>query len=198
MRRIVLDITLLGLLLISVSYAQDAEQLLRLEQFEADFTGKLAVQWDPHTRGPRRIVGTDIFLASRRIDHQNVANTASAFVARYADLLNVRGSEAKLEHVSSYNGKYFLCYQQYYREIPVWNARLRFTVSSKGQVLRISSEFYRNIDVSVTPNINLETAIDIAVREFTIGEDGKTENGVLTYIRTERTGIYSYAGPFGY
>ncbi|MFH1009296.1 MAG: hypothetical protein V1800_17615 [Candidatus Latescibacterota bacterium] len=190
MRRILLGTILLGSLLISLvwtSYAEDVAQLPRWKQFQADFPGKYAVTWDVHTGGPKRIVGTNIFLPFRRIDRHNVADIAGGFVARYADLLNVEGSEAKLERMSSYNNKYLLRFQQYYKGAPVWMARLRLTVSPKGQVLRISSEFYRDIDVSVTPDIDLEAAIRVAMREFAIGKEGKAENGSLTIYPDRKT-----------
>jgi len=169
-----------AVLLLSLPLLGSDEDLrLKWKQFKSDFEGNCSIVWNSRTGGAKRIIGSSIFLDSGSIDEQNIANFADSFIRRYAELLNVKGSEAKLAEITAANGKYSVVYQQYYQNIPVWNAQLRLRVNSKGQVLFIGSDFYKIPDISVNPSINLQTAINTAKSALSINTDCASEGGTL-------------------
>jgi parallel beta-helix repeat protein len=157
----------------------DEDLRLKWNQFRSDFEGNCSIVWNSRTGGAKRIIGSSIFLDSKSIDRQNIADFADAFTMRYSELLNIKGSEARPVEITAANGKYSLVYQQYFQNIPVLNAQLRLRVNSKGQVLFISSDFYKISDISVNPNINLETAINIAKSFLPINTEYVSKGGAL-------------------
>ena len=114
-------------------FAQNKEKREQWGRFKQQYQGQADIQWDKHSGGPRRINGTNIYLKSGSINKSNIEANTKKFIYDHQDLLNFRGSELKIDKVAKLNDKFIVTYQQYCRNIPLWNVKLKLKVAFNGK-----------------------------------------------------------------
>ena len=116
-------------------FSQEKDSLVH--RFKHKYPGELLIEWDGMSGGPRKIFGSNICLNSRSVDKSNVAVLAKDFLNENSELLNFKNSDLLLEPVTELKNKFIITFQQVYKEIPLWNVKLKLKVSNTGQVLMI-------------------------------------------------------------
>ena len=136
--------------------------------FKAKYNGdELAVTWDEHTGMPKKIVGLNAYPRTLQegavaLTEQNVEAVAKEFVADNKELLNVDVASLKLIKARKIRNKWFVTFQQYYQNVPVYKSQVGLTFTVEGRVTSYGSNFHPSIEISTKPEIDEKQAETIA------------------------------------
>ena len=135
--------------------------------FKEKYGENWKVHWNNLTGTPSMIYGSAYNLNQGEVANKDDAERLSkVFIGENKDLLNIDNiSNLELSSVDNGNDEWYVRYQQFYEGIPVHNGRVSLTISDKGEIKSLGSDFYSNIDVDVIPKLSKNDAIKIAKKE---------------------------------
>ncbi len=168
-----------AVLTVSLLFAQNKEKQRQLEKFQEDHPSKISIVWHQQSGGPKKIVSNNIFLKSRSINKMNVQATSEEFISKYQNLFYTRETIMKLDRIIELGNKYIVAYQQYYKNLPLWNVKLKLKVTANGQVLTIKSSCYDNLNISTEPKISIDKAKQITLTHLNADDEKSSINGEL-------------------
>ena len=186
MKRMIISL-IAALVMIPALYSQDQEKDILVQKFRDKYPGELSIQWDEISGGPKRIMGSNIYLNSRSVTKTNISSLTKNFINENADLLNIRNTELELENITELEDRVIVSYQQCYNKLPLWNVRLKLKVSASGQVLMVKSPCFDNPGLSVQATITQDEAKRNAASYFNI-DSKKIKNGELLIYPERETG----------
>lgn len=134
------------------------------EKFRQDFGENIRVTWNLNSDTPHRIVTSGLQLV-QNLDNSNIKSVSDAFVNRYSDLLGVKPSDLRLQTAGFHGRMWYVIYDRYYSDLPVYNARVHLTFHSNGNLVSFGSDAYPGIKLDTNPKIGELQAIDIVRRE---------------------------------
>ena len=105
------------------------------------------------------------------LSSENVGAFGIELLADYEEILGVSASNFQLRQARlSRKGEWHLSYQQFYRGIPVYRAKIGFTIEADGAIRRIGAVIHPDITENVSPSITSKDAVRVATSKF--GVDG--------------------------
>jgi len=148
--------------IVSLIEAQSAEKQAEYEIFRKQHPGKMIAEWDSTSGGPKKIIGNNIFVKSQSVNLSNIQDMTRQFISDNQDLLNINGSDLRLDRITELNNKFYISFLQYYNDIPIWKTKLRLIVTPNGKIISINSPCFSNLKTSAVPSISKNQAITIS------------------------------------
>lgn len=135
--------------------------------FKEKYGENWKVSWNNVTGTPSIIYGSVYSLNQGEVtNNEGAERLAKFFIAENYNLLKVDIlSNLELSNVDKGNEEWYVSYQQQYKSIPVHNGRVSVTISDKGEIKSLGSDFYPNIDVDAIPKLSKNDALKIAKRD---------------------------------
>jgi hypothetical protein len=177
--------------------------------FRSNYGQDWQVLWRESTGTPHRAYGGSIrLLPAGKLTEASVTSACRQFMESNSDLLKARVEDLSVGKVVNVLGKWGVIYKQQYRDIDVYGGRVDFRVARDGTLLYFGSDFYPGIDVSVTPTIPSEQAIEVARATFTgpVSEGSCDADDLVIFPQEDSEGVtyhlayrihVSCAGPLG-
>jgi hypothetical protein len=134
------------------------------EKFKQDFGEKVRVVWNVNSGTPHRIVTTGLKFV-QNLDDSNIKSVSDDFIDEYSGLLGVDPSDLRLQTAGFRGRMWYVIYDRYYNGLPVYNAMVRLTYHSNGNLVSCGSDTYPGIKLDTTPQISETQAVDIVRRE---------------------------------
>jgi len=133
------------------------------------------------TGSPHRIFGRDTKIEGlketglkqikeEKIKEENILKITYNFISDNKKFLKVNPANLKLKKFDSDNENYYVTYQQYYEDIPVYRGLVGLTIDRYGRILIIGSYFQQGINISTIPKISKEDAIKIAKEDVNFND----------------------------
>ena len=149
-----------------------------LQSMKTQAEGPTLVSTEPSTGrvGFIRVTGRGDLLPSRAADNRAEAVAkATAYVSDHAATFGARAGELTRTTTTGSAGGWTVDFEQTYRGVPVFGARLRAHVDSQGDLTSVNGYAAPGLDLSVTPRITAAEAAERAVA--TVREEPPGENG---------------------
>ena len=201
------------LLMTAIVLAVPLPAFSQMENFTVTdkFGNELRVQLDVTTGSPHRIYDLDATVGRygktmESLSKENIGDFALELLADYEEVIGVSASNLRLRKAKLSNeGQWHISYQQTHNGVPVYRAKIGFTVESTGAIHRIGGDIYPKVAVDTSPTITREDAIRAAIAHFNpdnvIEADVKeppklfiypqSDSGVITYFLTYRLKLFS-------
>ena len=169
------------------------------EEFKAKYQSNYSwqVKWYGNRNSPHWIDG--FYLLRRDIKNRDEAEAiAIDIITDSKDLLKIRDvSDLKLRRTMEDKWTFIPEYDQYYKGIPVYGGEVRVILNKNNVFSGITNTFYPDINISTTPTITREEAVEIVneitSRNLIVDKNvdrlyilPKTEDGSLNYYLTWR------------
>jgi len=143
------------------------------------------LSWNPQSHTPRLVQGSARLAPGVR-DAGDLADRARAVVRDNASLLRVDPAQLELRATPSARGKWVAHFQQTWRGLEVWSARVRVAFADDGRLLLMGSDCHDDIDLDPAPSLTAAEAAAIATADLpfdpaTDSIDGEPELMVLPY-----------------
>ncbi|CEG11647.1 exported hypothetical protein [groundwater metagenome] len=133
------------------------------------------------TLSPHRIFGRDTKIEGlkktslkqikeEKIKGGNILKITDNFISDNEKFLKVNPANLKLKKFDSDNENYYVTYQQYYEDIPVYRGLVGLTIDRYGRILIIGSDFQQRINISTIPKISKGDAIRIAKEDVNFND----------------------------
>ena len=103
------------------------------EKLSQDFGENVRVMWNVNSGTPHRIVTSGLKL-SQNLNDSNIKSVSDNFINEYSDLLGVNPSDLKLQTAGFHGRMWYVIYDRYYNNIPVYNALVRMTYHANGNL----------------------------------------------------------------
>ncbi len=101
-------------------------------------------------------------IKEEKIKGGNILKITDNFISDNEKFLKVNSANLKLKKFDSDRDNYYVAYQQYYEDIPVYRGLVGLTIDGYGRILIIGSDFQQGINISTIPKISKGDAIRIA------------------------------------
>lgn len=128
-----------------------------------DNASNVYVDWDMRTGTPDNIRFSDLTM---NWDSTDVVKRAHQFLKEYKDVYHLRNPRAELKLSSQTTdelGMTHVVFQQRYRGVPVYGARLKVHFKKDGSIASVNGSYLPNIEnLSATPKFTDEQAIALA------------------------------------
>jgi hypothetical protein len=123
------------------------------------------------------------------LDNSNIEKAAKDFLFQNRSSFNIDPDALKLIHAKYINNRWYVSFAQYYKGIKVLLSDVELRIFKNGNVFAISSDYYRDINIDLTPSISLENVRNFAVKglDFVSGKDVLQESKTL-YILPVKSG----------
>ncbi|UCF05900.1 MAG: hypothetical protein JSV33_02360 [bacterium] len=126
---------------------------------------------DPITLIPRKMVNINVVPESLKdgriaLTEKNAEKVFKDYLEENINLYRVRPADLKMISARQRQGTWFIKFQQYYRDIPVYKATVGFTATEDGMIKTYGSSFHPGIDLDTEPKIKLPEAVEIARRTY--------------------------------
>lgn len=152
-----------------VSVFQNSHKLRPLKRADIGVQAKLAAQF------PTWMVGTDQWTggfkelngAPMAVSGTTLLEKANNLMKNQLSVVGINASEWKLDHQFTNNKGFTVLY--FYQEVAgmqVAFSKMHFRFTNDGKIARINMTGYGNPDISLTPSISADKALDIAVSEL--------------------------------
>lgn len=119
------------------------------------------VSWNPQTNTPHLMQGSARLSPGVR-DAGDLAERARAVVRDNAALLRVDPEQLELRATPNARGKWVAHFQQTWRGLEVWQARVRVAFSADGRLLLLGSDCHDDIALDPAPALPAASAVAIA------------------------------------
>jgi Zn-dependent metalloprotease len=130
--------------------------------------GEWSVQWNEATQTPHRAYGQAIQIPGYSlITAENVEPASRAFLENNAATLGINPRALKLTAARQVQGKWYVSFAQEKEGIPVLFSEVELRIFENGQVMALGVDFYREIELSLTPSISYNEAKSLSARELT-------------------------------
>lgn len=119
-----------------------------------------AVRWNELTEVPHRIVGKGLPLPT----FTSMEQAARTFLFAQSQLLKLNPAELVFDHISQRNPKSLkhTWFKQEVGGIPVYKGSAKLTVNQRNEAIQFGSDFYPDINVSLTPGLSEDDALQLA------------------------------------
>jgi hypothetical protein len=129
--------------------------------------GQWSVQWNEVTQTPHRAYGKAIQIPGYSlITTENVESASRAFLGDNAAILRINTRELKLTAARQVQGKWYVSFSQEKEGIQVLFSEVELRIFENGQVMAFGADFYRNIELSLTPSISYNEARSLSTKEL--------------------------------
>ncbi len=161
-------------------------ETIEVKQFKAKYSGKFSlIDWDEKKKRIKHVYG---YYDTERGELRTEADAealAREFLSENAGLFKIDMAELKFKKVDDW----MVDYEQYYGGIPVYRGEVRVVMNGKGVVKTINNNFYPDINISTTPKITREEAVDIVTSKteenLTVNETQRRINKTILYVFPE-------------
>ena len=127
--------------------------------------------WNLSTETPHRIISKNIRLGKNiQINKDNIESLTKNFILSQRDLLKADITNLKLIRAHNINNKWYVTYQQYLNNIPVYYGLVEIRMSGKGEISLFGSDYHSEIEISTKPSILDEKVIRIAQKDIEFNE----------------------------
>ncbi|MFH1319574.1 MAG: right-handed parallel beta-helix repeat-containing protein, partial [Bacteroidota bacterium] len=131
--------------------------------FEEKYGKGWIINWNELTNTPNFIAGKNIPVDKFTIlpfDEYNIETISREFVYQNQELFGVQENDLILLDMKENKKLWNIFFQQYYKDVPVYNAfvNLRFTEDSK--LIHLSSDVFRGINIETTPLVTEWSAFE--------------------------------------
>lgn len=146
------------------------------EEFKAKYGSNWTVKWHGDRDSPRALYG--FYNMGRGVlnSEDGAEQVALEFISSNKKLFKLNIGDLKVKRVMRDNkiGIFNVEYQQYYKGIPVYRGEVGVTLSNKSEIASLGNNFYPGINISTTPKITKEEAVEIAQSELKQALKGET------------------------
>ena len=130
-----------------------------LQGLQARAGGSWAMTRNPETGTAHTVLGSGYFLSeARNATPRALEQVARRFVDENPALFGVSSRDLEVLHIRSQAGKTSVLFQQKYRGIPVWDARVHVVFHENGRLIAFGSDARRIQSLNVTPTLNRGSA----------------------------------------
>ncbi len=135
------------------------------------------VIWNELTNTPRRAFGKGIPIEGfASINSLNIIDAAKKFINMHESLLNVRLSEIKFVRFDHILNRWYVTFQQYYNDVPVYGGLLELRITNDGKVFCFGSSCPKIIDLATRPSLSEKNAIENAISGLNFTEETDSVN----------------------
>lgn len=125
----------------------------------------------PLTRIPKRVVEINRFPAVLKegtvpLTKDNVKKVFKDFIKENQEFFGIASANLRLKSAKKVREKWYAKFQQYFKGVPVYKATVGLDASKKGKMSTYAANYHPNIDVSTSPKISLEKAVEIAKETY--------------------------------
>ncbi|MBI5325738.1 MAG: PKD domain-containing protein [Ignavibacteriae bacterium] len=125
--------------------------------------GKWSVMIDKTTMTPFRAFGKPIQIENvSNITNDNVQSASMQFLNVNSAVLNINPSNLKLTKAKKVNKLWYVGYKQVYEGLEVLTSGVELRIRDDGKVTAFKVEYYNNINISTTPTVPLQKAMETA------------------------------------
>lgn len=129
--------------------------------------GEWSVQWNEATRTPHRAYGQAIQIPGYSIiTAENVESAARSFLENNSAALGISPRELKLTAARQVQGKWYVSFAQEKEDIPVLFSEVELRIFRNGQVMALGVDFYREIELPLTPSISYLEAKSLSLKDL--------------------------------
>jgi len=157
------------------------------------------------TKLPKTVVDIDTFPTELKegtipLTEKNVEGVFKRFLAEHRDFFGVNTEDLKIVSQKKIRGKWYVKYQQYYKDVPVYRTSIGVASTEQGKVLSYDADYHDKIAVETTPKVSLEQAVQTAKSTMTKALAGlmrEKETSKIIYPERTKTGtVYHLAWRF--
>lgn len=127
-----------------------------------NFPGEIDISFENRGQNVKKIIGGGIFLTNKSINRTNIDHEARKFINEYSSIFNLKNTKLKTHKTTSYSNDYIITYQQFYRDVPVYNAYITINIAKDGRIKSLTNTFKDIHDISIIPNVSKNDAVKIA------------------------------------
>ncbi len=153
----------------SIKEAKDYA-LSELQQFEAKYGGEWFYQVNRPLGTYHHIYGSGIDLGRRITTPEVAEEVARKFIEENKSLFGVSNEDLVVINNASGLGKRAVIFQQMYKGIKVFGGRVHLVFTEEGRLFEFGSDAYPGIDISTTPALSEEDALEIAKDDIWFNE----------------------------
>jgi len=162
---------------VEVGKVPSDEALAEWEEFKEKYGDFRDMRWNSYRDSPERISGKPIKITNVNVSTSEIAEQAVMnFIKENKELLNVKTEDLELNRLMgpSNDKEWGVEYIQTYNGIPVHQGIVRMSILTNGKMGTLTNQFYPNINVTTTPKLTKEEAIEKAKdelrRRFNLGD----------------------------
>lgn len=138
----------------------------------------IRVKRNPLTKIPERVVQINLYPASLKkgtvpVTSENVERTFKEFFREHKQFLGIDPDALKIVTSKKINRRWFVKYHQYYKGILIHNATVGIESSDGGKVATYAANYYPDINIDVKPDLDMDKAIDIALKTYKTSDRSK-------------------------
>ncbi|MFH0772397.1 MAG: hypothetical protein V1933_07240 [Candidatus Omnitrophota bacterium] len=111
---------------------------------------------------------------------QKIDQAARRFIKDNKDILSADESNPKLLNIQKVRNKAYVTYQQYYNDIPVYQAIVKTVINQDGKIPSTGSDYHKDINIATNPSITESQAMDIAKQDAQFNQ--KNDKVISVYI----------------
>lgn len=159
--------------------------------FNSNYGCQSTAVWNLNSRTPHRVVTSGILL-SPSLDDSNIEKVSRDFVQANSDLLGVGLADLSLQAAGFHGRMWYVIFDRYYQNLPVYNARVNFTYAANGNLVSFGSDAYPGISVDTAPNLSEQDAVGVVRASIDYdSEQAKVEMTQLLVLPLELEGSFS-------
>lgn len=160
------------------------------------YGNKIKIKINKKTDSPHRIYNIDKNLKSYgyNITRENIGKISKKLINDYKDLIKISFNKLKLNRADKSNDKWYINFQQYYKDIPIYNANIGYTINKDGYVVLFGSDAYPNVKIDTKSDLSSNEVLEIAIEDF------KLRNSIdsISVIKNPELTIYPIEGEYNY
>lgn len=138
--------------------------------------------------GRTRLKGEALSSSQYAIDQ-----AARRFIKDNKDMLSADELNLRLLRIQKVMDKAYVTYQQYYKDIPVYQAIIRLVITQEGKVPSCGSDYHKDINVCAVPDMAEEQALITAKVDSNFDETkDEAVSGGLLILPLKENGAYTY------
>jgi Zn-dependent metalloprotease len=181
--------------LLNFVFATGEEEKLLAESHEykrflRNYGNEFLVKWNKLTSTPHRIYGKGIAL-EKPVNKTNIEYLTRNFISKHGDLLRTDVSQLNLLRAEFVNNTWYVTYQQYFNNIPVYLAYVDFRIKYD-KVILFGSDFHPQINVSTIPKLSIQEAIEISKKDIGLNDNDKVVSLALMILPLSQESTYQY------
>ncbi|MBN1755021.1 immune inhibitor A [bacterium] len=150
------------------------------QEIIGSFTGQYGTgwewKWNDKTDLPHRIWGEGIPVGEV-YSSQQAETVCRVFIENNPYLFPIEMGSLRLATANKKMNTWYVMFDQYYDDLPVWNSRVHFRIK-KGNIILIGVDIIPNLELNSEPSISLDRAAEIC-RDFAQFTDYEGELGVF-------------------
>ena len=128
------------------------------------------------------------------LDSANIEKAALDFLLQNKSSLNIDAETLKFSKAKYINNRWYVSFSQYYKGLKVLLSDVELRIFKNGNVFAISSDYYKYINLNLTPKITLENARIYAIKDldFVEGKDKLEESKDLFILPVKNDNSITY------